>query len=313
MREPGRVKELIQMSAAAIHDDIHWGHPEVLRYQILVQTLAHLVGEEPSLSPEQARERFLQQKRWRGREDCDEIAVQFLTLAAEAFEGFKTDPVQESATGRLPKALEALARIPIIGPDVTRVVKHSISIKAAESFIEHAPETIFGPIRTWIHRTLESIQHEQHLQRIILRLAQASLPLYAQIRHRPIEYGNNVVVLLNIDGRQVLRMYQAKCGDITKPKWRESQHDLEKMFLVPLPAMQMPNDADLHEGILICNGHINPYVEPVMEGWFQEQKQAHGCTIKFMSLDHLVQWIVNEGLINDFRAALAGLGLGPVI
>jgi hypothetical protein len=102
-------------------------------------------------------------------------------------------------------------------------------------------------------------------------------------------------------------------GDITKPKWRESQHELEEMFLVPLPAMQMPNDADLREGMLIGNGHINPYVEPAMEGWFQEQKQAHGRTIKFTSLDHLVQWIVNEGLINDFRAALAELGLRPVI
>jgi hypothetical protein len=139
------------------------------------------------------------------------------------------------------------------------------------------------------------------------------LPLYAQIRHGPIEYGKDVVVLLNIDGRQVLRMYQVKCGNITKPKWRESQHELEEIFLVPLPAMQILNDVDLREGILICNGHINPYVEPVVEGWFQEQKKAYGRTIKFMSLDHLVQWIVNERLINDFRAAFAELGLRPVI
>ena len=82
---------------------------------------------------------------------------------------------------------------------------------------------------------------------------------------------------------------------------------------MPLSAIQMPNDVDLREGILICNGHLNPYVEPVMEGWFQEQKQTHGRTIKFMSLDHLVQWIVNERLINDFRAALSELGLRPII
>jgi hypothetical protein len=313
VREPERAKEFVQMSAAAIHGDIHWAHPDVLRYQILVQTLAHLVGEEPSLSPEQGRERFLRETRRIGQQTYDEVVVQFLTLAGEAFEGFKTDPVQELTTGRLSKALEALARIPIIGPDVTKVVQHPISATAAESFIANAPEEAFGPVRTWIYRTLESIQDENHLRRLILRLAQASLPLYAQIRHGPIEYGKDVVVLLEVDDRRVLRMYQAKCGDITKPKWRESQHELEEMFLVPLSAIQIQNEVDLREGILICNGHVNPYVEPVMEGWFQEQKRTHGHIIKFMSLDHLARWIVNERLINDFRIALSELGLRPVI
>jgi len=313
IREPERAKELIQLSAKAIEGEINWANPEVTRYKILVQTLAHLVGEESGISPEQAREKFLQEAHWSRQEPYDEIVMRFLTLAGEAFEGFKTNPVQELSTGRLSKALEALARIPLIGPDVTKVVERPISTKAAESFVQNVPIEILKPSQTWIYRTLENINDENNLRQIILRLLQASLPLYAQIRHGPIEYGKDIVALLDMDGKSVLRMYQAKCGDINKPKWRESQDELEEMFLVPLSSFQIQNVVDEREGILICNGHVNPHVEPVVEGWFQEQKKTYGRTFIFQSIDYLVQWIVKERLINGFRAALSELGLSPIV
>jgi hypothetical protein len=100
VREPKRAKELIQIAANEIGDELGWSNREVFKYQILVQTLAYLVDEESGLSPEQARSRFLKQAGYMGiGEDSDDpMIVQFLTLSEEAFEGFKTDPVKELST-----------------------------------------------------------------------------------------------------------------------------------------------------------------------------------------------------------------------
>jgi hypothetical protein len=173
-------------------------------------------------------------------------------------------------------------------------------------------EEILGPHRTWIHRTLESIKDEnRHLQKIVLRLAQASLPSYAQIRQGPLEYGKDVVALVEREGRLVLRMYQVKCGDINMSKWREARNELEEAFLVPLSKFQMPGEADAREAILICNGHALPHVEPVMAGWFEEQRRAYGRDLRFMHLDSVVDWIVNGRLINEFKSALNEIGVEP--
>ena len=116
---------------------------------------------------------------------------------------------------------------------------------------------------------MEAITDEAKLQKITLRLEQAQLPRYAQIRHGPLEYGKDIVAVFERGGRQVLRMWQAKIGDITMPKWRESRTELEEMYLVPLASLQIAVDIDEGEGILVCNGHANPNVEPVMAGWFR--------------------------------------------
>jgi hypothetical protein len=305
VREPNRVKELVRTAAEAVQGtEYGWHDGKVSRYRILIQTLAQLIGVEPSLSPEQARKQFLQEGRLTGEEVDDTTALQFLTLASQAFEGFKTDPAQELTTGRLPMALDALARIPLIGPDVTNAVEPAIGAKAVDEF--------HGPVRTWIYRTLESINPESRLQKVILRLLQAYLPLYAQIRCGPIEYGKDVVVLLEEDGRRVLRIYQVKCGDINKRNWNEAKNELEEMFLVPLPNLQISGQVDFREGILVCNGHANPFVEPVMEGWFREQKRAYDRNFHFMHLDEIVRWISDKHLVNEFREALADVGLEPV-
>ena len=116
-----------------------------------------------------------------------------------------------------------------------------------------------------MHRNLQSITDEAQLRAILLRLLQAALPLYAQVRHGPIEYGKDLVALVQEDGQIVLYLYQGKCGDIDKRKWRESKKELEEMFLVPLPSLQLPATPTRTAAALLCNGHANAYVEPVME------------------------------------------------
>ena len=160
---------------------------------------------------------------------------------------------------------------------------------------------------------METIRDEAQLRKIILRLAQAQLPRYAQIRHGPLEYGKDVVAVLEMRGRRLLRMWQAKIGDITMPKWRESRDELEEMYLVPLASLQIGFEVDEREGILVCNGHANPSVEPVMSGWFAEQEHDHRRAFRFLHLDGLVNWIVDDRLVNEFRAALLELGIEPVV
>lgn len=306
LREPYRVRKLIRQAANEIKiTDNGWLNSKVVRFSVLVQTLAQLASDGPGLTPEQARQQLLHASLVDEEPGDTEIVEQFLNAAFEAFEGFKSDPAREITTGRLATALDILARIPLIGPEVAKVVNPVIG--------ERAWDVAQGPIRTWMYRTLESITDEKHLQKVILRLAQASLPQYAQIRHGPIEYGKDVVALFEKDGRRVLRMYQVKCGDITKSTWREAREELEEIFLVPLSEFQMGEEVDVLEGVLICNGHAKPHVEPVMEGWFEEQRRTRGRTFKFTHLDGLVNWIEGERLTNEFKLALGEIGVEPVL
>src|SRR6266849_8085617 len=85
---------------------------------------------------------------------------------------------------RLGIALDALAKIPVIGPDVTASAQREIG--------KGVRLTLEGPVRTWAHRALGSIDNEAVLRRVLLRLLQGTLPRYAQIRHGPIKYGEDI-------------------------------------------------------------------------------------------------------------------------
>src|SRR6266516_1630333 len=138
-----------------------------------------------------------------------------------------------------------------------------------------------------MYRTIEGIRDETVLQKLLLRLMQAQLPLYAQRRHGPIEYGKDIVGLVEVDGEHVLQMYQAKSGDITKSNWAKARDELEEMFQVDMSSVQLPVEPDRREGVLVFNGHINPYVEPVVEGWIKEQKDDHHRLFTIMHLDSI--------------------------
>jgi hypothetical protein len=160
-----------------------------------------------------------------------------------------------------------------------------------------------------MHRSLESIVDETTFREILLRLLQGGLPLYAQVRHGPIEYGKDISALLEVNEELILRHYQVKCGEINATKWRESKYELEQIFLVPLNHFQLPAPPSRIEGLLISNGHANPYQEPLMMAWFDEQRRVYGRDLKFMHLDALVDWIVGSRLTNELRAAFEEHGI----
>ena len=126
-----------------------------------------------------------------------------------------------------------------------------------------------------MYRSIASIKDERVLQALILRLLQGRLPLYAQIRHGPLEYGKDIVVLVEDNNEIVLQMYQVKAGDITVPVWRTARAELEEIFQVELPTVQLPVEPIRRVGVLIFNGYLNTNVEPAVHGWLAEQRDDH--------------------------------------
>jgi hypothetical protein len=302
IRTPTKVKELLDRAADALADtESGWHSGEVSRFHVLIKVMAKLLSDPLSFDAEEARREYALEIRMSGEVEQDRLALTFITEAASGFRGFATDPGSEITRNRLELALGALERIPTIGPEVTNAVRPEIGKKALA--------TILGPIRTWMHRSLGGITDEAQFRLILLRLLQNGLPIYAQVRHGPLEYGKDIVALLEIDGEIVLRQYQVKCGDIDRKKWRESKDEMETMFQVPLTSFQLPIVPQRIEGILITNGHANPYIEPVIDGWLQEQRETHKRLVEFMHLDALVDWITKGRLVNELRAALREHGI----
>jgi len=204
----------------------------------------------------------------------------------------------------LPDALETLGRIPLIGERVASALEPRIG--------ERALKHLLGPYRTWIYRTIETVTDERALQRLLLRLVQAQMPLYAQIRHGPLEYGKDIVALVEVEDHVLLQMYQVKAGDINVPLWSAVTYQLEQIFLVELDDVQLPVAPHSREGILIFNGHLNTYVEPIVAGWIKQQREQLGRSFRIMHLDDVVHWIIDSRLINELRQALAELGI-PIV
>jgi hypothetical protein len=306
IRDPSRVRELMGAAGVALQGtESGFVGGEASRLRIIVEILTTLLADPSSLNADGARQKYLLYTRISGEDHHDEAALEFLQRAAEAFRGFRTDAATELTRDNLASALAALARLPLIGPEVAEALRPALGASALNQTL--------GPVRTWVHRTLQGITDEGQLRHVLLRLLQASLPRYAQIRHGPMEFGKDLAVVVEEGDRQILRMYQVKCGEIDKKKWRQSRDELEEMFQVPLPAFQLAVDPDVREGVLVATGHANPFVEPVINAWFVEQRETLGRQVSFMHLDDLVSWIFRERLISEFKAALSELGIDVMI
>lgn len=304
VREPQNARALITEAAAVVIDPLQggWHHPQVVHFAILVRSLARLLNEASVEALQEAQGQLEKEAGWFGSEVLnDQASLHFLKVASESLERFRTNPEAEIIAGRLREALEALGRVPLFGAELSAALETPLG-KTAWGLSQ-------GEVKTWVHRTLESITDERQLQKVVLRLEQASLPLYAAVRHGPLEYGKDVVSLFELEGRRFLRMYQMKAGNITMPIFRDARAELEEMFLVPLSDFSVPlNPEPERQGILLCNGHANSNVEPVMDGWFREQGER-GRDVKFLHLDDIVRWIFRDHLINEFRTAVRELGL----
>jgi len=46
-----------------------------------------------------------------------------------------------------------------------------------------------------------------------------------------------------------------------------------------------------------------------MEGWFQDRRDHHGRSMRFMHIDLFVDWVVTHHLVNELRIALNEQGI----
>ena len=303
VRTPEKAPELLTQAQDALEGtDSGWGNAQVTCFRFILAVLDQVFNGDPDGSAEELRESFLSQMKFSGLDETDQLALQFMEGITAAFAELHSGPAAVVLiSGSLPAALNALARIPLLGNDVARELRSQIG--------RQAETVLMGPVRTWIHRTLSSISNEEVLQKVLLRLMQAELPLFVQIRHGVAEYGKDIVKLIAIGDKKVLEMYQVKASDINVPKWRASRSELEDMFHADMPDVQFPAKPDVREGILIFNGHIRPLAEPLVKNWLEEQKRDHHRTITIMGLDDIVTWIVDNRLTNELREVLAELGI----
>ena len=306
VRTPERVAALLNEAKDAVQGaETGWRNPQVTCFRILISGLDEIIhGSEPVAAAARARETLVNEASRVGFDQNDRLALEFLDAAAAAFAEIRDDPARGYVSGHLADALKILGRIPVMGGDeVVAAIEPAVGQRALAT-------QVLGQNHTWMYRTIEGIKDEIVLQKLLLRLMQAQLPLYAQRRHGPIEYGKDIVALVEVDGEHILQMYQAKTGDIKKSNWAETRDQLEEMFQVDMSSLQLSVRPNRSEGILVFNGHIHPYVEPVVEGWIKEQQDDHRRQFTIMHLDSMVRWIAESNLVNELRQALAELGIG---
>lgn len=197
-----------------------------------------------------------------------------------------------------------LDRMPIFGENEKRAITDSLN--------QAVPTSLLGLRQGWEYTGFEAVCREEQLHRILLALfrAEARVPSFSQVRHGPIEYGKDIVVCRESNGRRVLSMYSVKRGEIKKGNWNaEVRPQLEEMFQVPLEALGLPASIDEQEGILVCNAHVSPYAEPIVRGWMQDQFMKFGRTYRIMHIDDLVNYVRDNQLGGALRNALRQEGL----
>jgi len=281
VRSPTRADELLHQAQETLTGtESGWIHPQVTCFRILVKVLSQVLQGDGDGAASRAKTALVQSRRLFGSDEYDELIIDFLDHVRQAFYELRRDPASVVLSTGVGDALAALGRIPLVGPDVASAITPLVAQRTFAGF--------FDRDRSWMHRTIESIGDERTFQRLILRLMQGRLPLYAQIRQGPLEYGKDIAVLVEDNGIVVLQMYQVKVGNITVPVWRIARAELEEIFQVELPKVQLSVEPDRREGVLIFNGHLNPSVEGPVTGWLDEQRRDHGRSFFIMHLDLIV-------------------------
>lgn len=205
---------------------------------------------------------------------------------------------------RVQQLLIVLDRIPLVSPNEKSGLRSALNLML--------PTSLMGYGMGWEAKALSTITHERQLHRILLALfrAEAKTPLYSHICHGPQEYGKDLVVCRDEDGRRVLRMYSVKVGELKKGPWnRVVRPQLEEIFQVPFQPAGIPGRIDERIGVLIWNDNIHPHAQPIVHAWLADQLAAHERRYKLMHLDAVVKYIRDNRLQAVLRQALRDEGL----
>jgi hypothetical protein len=146
IRAPLNTKELVAKAAESFAvDRVRWAHPEAMRFAVLVRSLAQLVGGTQEVDWRPVREEFLRTVRMTGKRPEDPLVNCFLTLAADAFEGFVADPARELTQGRLRQALNVLNRIPLLQEGIAEAIAPAVGEQALDLVYDQFALACIGP------------------------------------------------------------------------------------------------------------------------------------------------------------------------
>ena len=131
IRTPSEVQGLLHKAVEALKGtEAGWHSGEVSRFRVLINVLARLVADPLSFSADGARREYEREMHMSEETEEDQLALTFIAGATDAFQGFESEPESELTRNRLAHALDALANIPTIGPDVTNAMRPAIGRSA---------------------------------------------------------------------------------------------------------------------------------------------------------------------------------------
>lgn len=273
---------------------------EVQRLRVLVGALADLLTDG-DCSMESVEKDLSLGAAISGSDPEDGIIWHFLQLVRAGLAGYRDAPEKAVFAAHLATAAVLLNQLPLLAGGPASTLQRQIGIKAVQQ-VAPAP-------RTWIQRTLEGVEDERKLHRLLLELFREQFPLFSHILHGPVEYGKDLVVVRREGERAVLRMYQAKVGSVTLKSWPGIAAQLEMMFQVPFTPAGLAGPIDERIGVLVITGHVDPHANPVVGGWIEQQRRAHGRTYEVLDIDGLASMVVERRSYRLFRRACEQNGI----
>ncbi len=232
---------------------------------------------------------------WGQYAEDDKILLEGLTLIKQAVEGFRYNPTQEIISGRLSQGIQILETIP-------EWSQMQFVPNIAETFGKTALEISQGVTYNDVAATLQTITDEQVLQQLVLELLKARAPYHAKVTHGPIEWGKDVVAIIDDEGTPRLHMYAIKAGDIDSRKWPSAKEAIDQMFTVSIdnPLVTQHQPSTVH-GFLVFNGHFNQHIDPVANAWLSKLRSEKNWDIQVYDIDGLSKWIVSNRLVGVVR------------
>ncbi|MES0491341.1 MAG: hypothetical protein ABUK01_15210 [Leptospirales bacterium] len=269
---------------------------QYLKYRAILLTFANFIDTSIGFEPVTGIEEFRLACKLSSNKDEDYLVLNILNSLSEYFKNLETSPERTVITSDLTRILDLLDSISYVDSQILSNFQPYIG--------QHVIKVITGGTN-WIYRTIDKINDEAILRKVLLRLFQYKYPKYAQIVHGPMEHGKDILVVLEEQGINTLLSYQVKIGDIKTSAWRDIKPQLEEVFEVEPPAI-ITDDTVIHDkiGILIFNGHPNTAAEEKMSGWKHERFEKLGNKYEFMHLDSIVQFIVQNKLYSELRKTL---------
>lgn len=292
------IENLRKASGSELRPSV-WHVPQVNCYvQIISAVRGFADGDANAVTS--AVQNYQKSLRWDIPSSFDSHVVSFLdNIQALSCKAFGDDWIKP-----LSQLLRLLDRLPILTTGEKENIESALNLAI--------PNSLLGLERGWMYESLASIKDEKKLHRILLAIfrAEAEVPEFSHIRHGAFEYGKDIVVCREHDGRRILWMYSVKVGELKKANWnRDIRPQLEEMFHVPLDSPEIPGEIDERVGVLVWNNHISPHADPIVKGWLEEQRRKIGRRFELMNIDSLVIYVTENGLGGALRKALRLEGL----